>query len=101
MKTFTYQKVTNRVYSPILDDYVEETDDICYNVDDKQLLSAVVDLVFEDYFMNTELVDRCNYGSAVRNGLKKFIEDNDNLDQLVEDYEDRLKDYFEEDAIDE
>lgn len=100
-KTFTYTIPVKRLYTPNLEDYEEETVDIRYEVDEEQLLDAVVDLVFEDYFMNTELVDKSNYGYAVRQGLRKFIGYSDQLEQLVKDYEDRLKDYFEEDAIEE
>ena len=99
MKTFIYKKVVNKVYSPILEDYEEECENVYYDASDAELLDAVVDLVYEDYFKNTELADECVYSFIVKQALRKFIYDNDNLDKLVDDYENRLKDYFEEYAV--
>lgn len=99
-KTFTYTKITEKVYLEGTDEYEEFGEDFEYEVDDEQLLDAVVDLVFDDYFRKTELVDISNYGYEVRKGIRKFIEDDyDLFEKLVEDYEDRLKDYFEEEAM--
>lgn len=99
-KTFKYFKKTGEIRGRDGEWDGDEGFGFEYEVEDEKLLEAVVDLVYEDYFMKTELADRCDYSIAVKRGLKKFIEDNDNLDELVEDYEDELKDYFEEEALD-
>ena len=99
-KTFEYFKKTGELRDMLGEWDGDEGFEFEYEVEDDELLDAVVDLVYEDYFMKTELADRCDYAVAVKRGLKKFIEDNDNLDELVEDYEDELKEYFEEEALD-
>lgn len=99
-KTFRYFKKTGEIRDRDCEWDGDEGYWFEYEVEDDELLEAVVDLVYEDYFMKTELADRCDYAVAVKSGLKKFIEDNDNLDELVEDYEEELKDYFEEEALD-
>lgn len=98
-KTFTYTKITQKVYLANTDEYEEFGDDFDYTVDDEDLLDAIVDFVFSDYFKDTELVDYSDYERTVKNGLKEFINDNDILDQLVENYEDELYDYFRDEAF--
>lgn len=98
-KTFTYNKIIESVYIPEIDEYENTGEDFKYEVNENRLLEAVVDLSYDDYFKQTELADRVDYAVAVKMGLEEFIKNNDNLDQLVEYYEERLKDYFEEEAF--
>ena len=82
-----------------VDEYQEK--EFEYTVYENKLLDAVVDLVFEDYFTKSILYGNCDYGKAVRKGIEDFITTYDLLEQLVEDYEYELKEYFEEDAFEE
>ena len=86
MKTFTYTKITS---SHGDEDYGYEFD---YEVEREDLLDAVVDIVYRQYFLDCLWV-------AVKNNIKRFISDTDILDALVEYYEDDLKDYFKEKAF--
>ena len=86
-KTFTYE---------IDDDY--NFDEIKYTVYHDELLEAVSFFIYEEYFKNTDLADRCDYAYAVKKGIERFVEEGDTLESLVEDYEDQIKEYFEEDA---
>lgn len=98
-KTFKYSKVVNSKYSPEIDETIEETEDFEYEVEDEELLDAVADLLFDEYFSQTDLADRCDYRVMVKDGLKDIISDYDCLDKLVETHERELKDYFEAEAM--
>ena len=97
-KTFEYFKKTGEIRGRDGEWDGDEGFEFEYEVEDEKLLEAVVDLVYEDYFMKTELADRCEYVFAVKKGIKKLINDYDNLDEYVEEYDDELKDYFEAEA---
>ena len=81
MKTFTYTKITS---SHGDEDYGDEFD---YTVEREDLLDAVVDIVCMTYFWLT-----------IKHNVKRFINNTDILDELVDYYEDELKDYFKEKA---
>jgi hypothetical protein len=93
-KTFTY--------GIIVKDYGDEVDtrESYYTVGNDQLLDAIIDLVYEDDFYDSdnELCWNVDYIVMVKQGIKKFIEDNELLSDLVDGYIDELKDYFEEEA---
>lgn len=89
-KVFTYSKIIGRVYLEGTDEYEEIDEEIEYEVDDDKLLDAVADIVLNVYF---------DGDFSIKEGLKAFIEDNGNLDELVEDYEDALKDIFRQEAF--
>ena len=84
--------------SPEIDETVEETEEFEYEVDDEELLDAVTDFIYDDYFSKTNIADNCEYVFAVKKGIKKLINDYDNLDEYVEEYDSELKDYFEAEA---
>lgn len=98
-KSFTYGKIVKSVYLEYSDENEDFVEEFEYEVDHKQLLEAVVDLVYEEYFMESKLADRCDYSYSVKKSLREFIIDNDNLEELVERYEYELKNYFEEEAF--
>lgn len=100
-KIFTYVFEGKGYYLQNSDEYVYDCEEFDYEVEDSDLLDEVVNLVFNEYFTNTELNDFAKYWGAVKDGLRQFIKDNDNLDELVEYYVDELKEYFREDAYDE
>lgn len=86
MKTFTYTKITS---SHGDEDYGYEFD---YTVEREDLLDAVVDIAYRAYFSN------CLW-AAVKDNIRRFIIDTDILDELVDYYEDELKDYFKQKAF--
>lgn len=92
-KTFTYTKITSRYYDEKRDDYEEYGFEFDYEVDDNDLLDAVVDLLIGDYFDNMDVVNN------VRQKLRCMIRDFDMLDEFADAYEDSLKEMFEEEAL--
>ena len=56
-KTFKYYVITKSEYSPEIDETVEETEEFEYEVDDEELLDAVTDFIYDDYFSNTDISD--------------------------------------------
>lgn len=82
MKTFTYTKITS---SHGDEDYGYDFD---YTVEREDLLDAVADIVYRTYFRG-----------AIKDNIRRFINDTDILDVLVEYYEDDLKDYFKQKAF--
>lgn len=89
-KTFRYEKVDGSSYDERRDKTEYYGREIEYEVDNKDLLDAVIELIIEDYFN----------GKDVRQALKYLIKDIDLLDVLVECYEDSLKEVFEQEALD-
>jgi hypothetical protein len=89
-KTFIYEKVYGSSYDERRDKTEYYGSEIEYEVDNKDLLDAVIELIIEDYFN----------GKDVRQALKYLIKDIDLLDILVEYYEDSLKEVFEQEALD-
>ena len=92
-KMFTYTKVYAEYYDRKRDKTEYYGHEFEYEVDDAELIEAVISFIIEDYFE----------GKATKNlelGLKYFIKDFGLLDELVEGYEDGLKDIFEQEALD-
>ena len=82
-KTFTYHDIND--------------DEFVYIADNEELLDVVVDFVYEVHFG----ADKSLEVEPIKKGIKSFIEENDLLDKLVDDYESDLKDYFRDIAYDE
>lgn len=100
-KTFTYEVEKARHYVEKVDEYFCDCDQFDYEVEDDDLLDAVVDFVWADYYKNkSELSLTVNFEYEVKKGLKKLIRDIDSLDYLASQYEDELKEYFEDEALD-
>lgn len=98
-KTFKYEFTTKRHYSKQIDEFIEDCVAYEYEPQDDELLEGVVVCVWEQYFRGqSDLSDRVDFCNVVTKGIEKFIEDNDLLDELVDLYEDELKEYFEETA---
>ena len=98
-KTFTYTKIVKECYLENSDEFEYEGIDFDYEIEDSDLIDAVSFLVYQDYFNSGELSCEVRYVDKVNKGIRQFIEDNDLLEELVERYEDELKEYFEEDAM--
>ena len=94
-KKFTYTKITGHYYCQHSDDWEQDGIDFDYEVKDRDLLPEVVRLVFKDYFGDIGF----NEGE-IKEGLAKMIEEQDLLDQLADQYEDTLKEIFQDEAMD-
>ena len=97
-KTFTYKKVISERYNSKTDEYEEEIVEVEYEVEDAELLDAIVDFIYEDYFKEGEIVGR-NYAWQVTQCLHNFIQDNNLFDKFFKEYEKDLKDAFESEAL--
>ena len=93
-KTFTYTKQTVAHYLPETDEIEYDGIDFDYEVSDDDLLSAVCDFLYTDYF--AECVE--NKEKAI-DRLKALVSDNDLLDWLCDAYEESLKDHFADNAF--
>ena len=91
-KKFTYTKITEvGEVCGSLEEYGEEFE---YEVSDNQLLEALVDIIWADYF---RLVD--SDIRFLKETIKKFIINEDLFETLVDRNEEYLQDYFEDDAF--
>ena len=80
-------------YSVKRDEYDYDEREIHYEPSDKQLLTALADIVVS----NIKGVKDCDYKQELEIA-RQMIEDNDLQDFLIERYKEELKDYFREDA---
>ena len=99
-KTFTYTKVTSEYYLPYTDDWEQDGVDFHYEVSDEDLLPKVVDLVFDEFFYSKKTTDDTDLRKTLRESIKNFINRTDVLGQLIEVYEEDLKEIFKNEAFD-
>lgn len=90
-KIFTYGKIKNQVNLVDSDEFEDYADEFEYEVEDEDLLNAIIELV-NSYYFNNRIKGK---------DLKNFLRDLDVLDELFDMFEDELKDYFEERAMEE
>ena len=89
MKTFTYTKVTGHYYCQYSDEWEEDGIEFDYDVEDNVLADAIVQLLQEDgYFEDVKIDD-----------LKEFILNFGLVDKLADEYENELKEMFEQEAL--
>lgn len=101
-RTFTYKFETKGYYLENTDEYEYDYNEYEYTANNEELYEAVVYCIYNQYFRcKSEISYTVGFCSAVKQGLYEFIKDNDNLEQLVEDYESELKEYFRDDAYEE
>jgi hypothetical protein len=90
-RTYTYQ---------FGDEYGYE--DYDYTVYDYELKEAIACELYFSYFSKEE---RLSFGAnqvlAIKNALVKLTNDNDNWEDLAENFESELKEYFEDNAYEE
>lgn len=99
-KTFRYTKITGQYYLDYTDEWEEDGIEFDYEVEDEELLSEIVDLVFEDYFADDKVV--CNSEEktkAVKENLRRLFEENDLIGVISEQYESTIKEIFEKEAM--
>lgn len=100
-KVFTYEIIRDSVLLEGTDEYEEVVEEFEYEVQDNDLYEGVVDCIYFEFFKKTDLAYRVDYELAVKKGLLNFIKSCCDLEVLVDDYEDKLKEMFEELAIEE
>lgn len=101
-KTFTYQFTTKEYYIASSDEYECDYDEYEYTVENDELETAIVDELFYNYFKKEErLKFSVNQMCAIKNALKNLTDDNDNWEDLADDFESELKEYFRDDAYEE
>ena len=110
MKTFTYTKQCGpSYYSHQTDEEFYEEKEFDYTVNNDEIKDAISDIIFENHFKNIisnipELKEnsdlRKNMFRNINKAIQNMINNCDLEDSLSEFYEDELKDYFEQDAMD-
>jgi hypothetical protein len=100
-KVFKYEKIIGKFLLEDTDEYEEIAEEFDYEVEDKRLFEALADCIYRCYFKDTDLAYRVDYLKNVTKGIEKFIKDACNLYDLVEVFEEELKNYFEEEAMEE
>lgn len=99
-KTFNYTKFTKHHYCDFSDEWEEDGVEFDYEVENKDLLPAIVDLLVDDYFMDDNgVMHNEELRKAVKEKLSKLIEENDLVEQLADQYEDTLKEIFQDEAL--
>lgn len=98
-KVFRYEKIGRKVN--LKDRYEEYGDEFGYKVEDNELLEEVVNVVFDDYFDDGSGVRyNVDIRKLIEKGIKNFVKDFGFLDDIVDAYEDCLKEIFREEAFD-
>lgn len=98
-KTFRYTKFTGHYYCQYSDEWEEDGVEFDYEVDDDDLLRELVGLTFEEYFDKKEIRDNKETEKAVKESLKRFIDEHEIIDILADCYEDELKEIFRDEAL--
>lgn len=93
-KKFRYTKFTKYHYCEFSDEWEEDGVEFDYEVEDEDLLPEIVDLVFEEYFS-----DRDYNEDLVKEKLQTIIYENDLIVTFADQYEERLRDIFEKEAM--
>ena len=102
-KTFTYQFEKNGYYIESSDEYECDYDEYEYTACGDELKDAIVEELFYLYFdkKERELFDTTNQRVAIKKALRKFTDDNDNWEELANDFESELEEYFRDEAYEE
>lgn len=90
--TFTYERTIASYYSELHDERFEDTYDFDYEPEREEVLDAIISFLIEDG-------ENLGLDLITSESLKETIEVNDLQGQLESHYYDRLKEYFEEDAL--
>jgi signal-transduction protein with cAMP-binding, CBS, and nucleotidyltransferase domain len=99
-KKFTYTKTTGHYFCMASDQWEEYKVDFEYEIEDYRLLPEIVDLLFADYFFdNEEICESDELTNDIKEKLKEIIDTNNLVDIFAKQYEDTLKEIFEEEAM--
>lgn len=99
-KKFRYTKFTKHHYCEFSDEWEEDGVEFDYEVEDKDLLPVIVNLLFEDYFEGENIY--CNNEAivyAIKEKLAKMILESDLIGIFADQYEDTLKEIFLNEAM--
>ncbi len=96
-KEFRYERVISSQYDSTMDEDFEETEEFVYEADWRDVQLAVINLVYRDYFKINQIEKE--QVNAIQNSIKTFIEKHDLYEQLIDDYEEDIKEYFEKEAF--
>ena len=100
-KKFNYTKMTGHYYCQYSDEWEEDGVEFDYEVEDKDLLPHIIELVYNDYFGENDLLcDNEERINAIKEELRRFINDTDLIEPLSDSYEHILKDIFQQEAFD-
>lgn len=100
-KTFTYTKFTGHYYCQYSDEWEQDGIEFQYEVPTSHLLDALVDILYDQYFGDEELVSKNKeFEKLLREKLKMLIEEQDMIDLLVDGHEDYLYEIFRDEALD-
>lgn len=102
-RTYTYKFETREYYLASSDEYEYDYDEYEYTPEDDELCSAIIECVYETYFEKIAKKNKWDNGTkrAIKKGLFTYTEDNDNWEDLADDFESELKEYFRDDAYEE
>ena len=89
--------IVGRFYVTNVVEEEEVSDDFEYEVDSIDLRNALSEIIFNEYFKKFK--DLNSYKKLILNAISRFIFDREIEEELIEQYEDELKDYFEEEAM--
>lgn len=95
-KTFYYTKITESTYNESLYEWEDYGDEIAYTVGTSDLRWALAHILYDEY-MSKE-VDK-SQRQIIIPILNRMLDNFDLVDELVETYEEELKEYFEEEAL--
>ena len=99
-KTFTYTKITSQYYLDYTDEWEQDCVDFDYEVEDEDLLPKLSQILFNYYFRaHKEIFDSEEKEELFKRQLEQLIEENDLIEPLADQYEDNLKDMFEQKAM--
>lgn len=100
-KTFKYTKFAKYHYCEFSDEWEEDGVEFDYEVEDRDLLPVIVNLVFDDYFESNELYcENEKIAHSIKENLSKMIEENDLIGTFADQYEETLKEIFKQEALD-
>lgn len=99
-KKFKYTKITGHYFCIASDEWEEDGVEFDYEVEDKDLLPEIVNLLFDDYFGDDkEICDSEERTKEVKERLTRLIYESDLIGTFADQYEDILKEIFEEEAL--
>lgn len=99
-KILTYTNITKSCYIESSDELEYFGDDFDYEVSYDKLYNALTEIIYDDYFTQLKKLGASDdVIKSVKSSLRSLVSDLDCTDGVFDNYEDALKEYFEEDAF--
>lgn len=92
--TYTIQK--RGQYSPQLDEYFYDEQEIVHEVESKEVAKALANILLDE--QDTDCLPGGTY-TKIANILEKILTSNNLVDILADEYKDQIKEYFYDDAM--